>query len=133
LIVDTDILIWYFRGEEAARDFLARVPFPERTVSAFTVMELLQGCRDQREVRDTAAFVSENLAAILYADERVCRRAIRLIELHSLRAGLRVVDALIAATALEAGAALATANVRHYRTIANLSLVTFRRGERGRT
>lgn len=132
MIVDTDILIWHFRGDETARHFLAGVPFPERTVSALTVMELLQGCRDQREARDTAAFVSENLAAVLYPDERISRRAIRLLELHALRAGLRVVDALIAATALEAGAALATANVRHYRGIASLSVVTSRPGMRGR-
>ncbi len=132
MIVDTDILIWYFRGEESARRFLARVPFAERMASALTVMELLQGCRDQREARDTAAFVSENLATVLYPDEPISRRAIRLLELHALRAGLRVVDALIAATALEAGAALATANVRHYRAIAGLSLVSFRPGERER-
>ena len=65
MIVDTDILIWYFRGDEPARRFLARMPFPERTVSALTVMELVQGCRDQREARDVAAFVSENLAAVI--------------------------------------------------------------------
>ena len=126
MIVDTDILIWYFRGDETARRFLARVPFPERTVSALTVMELVQGCRDQREARDVAAFVSENLAAVIHPDEGISRRAIRLLELHALRAGLRVADALIAATALEGRAALATANVRHYRAIAGLSLVRFR-------
>ena len=126
LIVDTDILIWYFRGDEAARRFLTRVPFPERTVSALTVMELLHGCRDQREAHDTAVFVSENLAAVLHPNEAISRLAIRLLEHHALRAGLRVVDALIAATALEARVALATANVRHYRAIPGLSVVTFR-------
>jgi len=131
VIVDTDILIWYFRGDEVARRFLARVPFPERTVSALTVMELLQGCRDQREARDLAVFVSENLAAVIHPDEGISRRAIRLLERHALRAGLRVVDALIAATALEAGAALATANVRHYRAITGLSVVSFRPGSPG--
>lgn len=128
MIVDTDILVWYFRGDEAARRFLTRIPFPDRAVSALTVMELLQGCRDQREARDMAVFVAENLAAVIHPDEAISRRAIRLLELHALRAGLRVVDALIAATALEARVALATANVRHYRAIAGLSVVRFRPG-----
>ncbi len=43
-----------------------------------------------------------------------------------MRVGLRAVDALIVATALEARIALATANVRHYRAIAGLSVVSFR-------
>ena len=73
-----------------------------------------------------AAFMSETLAAVIHPDEGISRRAIRLLELHALRAGLRVVDALIAATAIEARAALATANVRHYRPIAGLALVSFR-------
>ena len=128
MIVDTDILIWYFRGDEAARRFLTRVPFPERTVSALTVMELLQGCRDQRETRDTAVFVSENLAAVIHPDEAISRRALQLLERYAQRAGLRVVDALIAATALEHRVALATANVRHYRAITGLSMVGFRPG-----
>ena len=89
MIVDTDILIWYFRGDEAASRFLTRVPFPERTVSALTVMELLQGCRDQRETRDTAVFVSENLAAVIHPDETISRRALQLLELYARRAGLR--------------------------------------------
>jgi predicted nucleic acid-binding protein len=128
VIIDTDILIWYFRGDEAARRFLTRVPFPERAVSALTVMELIQGCRDQHETHDTAIFVSANLAAVLHPNEVISRLAIRLLELHALGAGLRVADALIAATALDARVALATANVRHYRVIAGLSLVTFRPG-----
>jgi predicted nucleic acid-binding protein len=68
---------------------------------------------------------------VIHPDEEISRRAIRLLELHALRAGLRVVDALIAATALEAGAALATANVRHYRAITGLSVVSFRPGSPG--
>jgi predicted nucleic acid-binding protein len=126
VILDTDILIWYFRGDEAARRFLMRVPFPERTVSALTVMELLQGCRSQSEVQNTAVFVAETLGAVVHPNEAISRLAIRLLEVHARPAGLRAVDALIAATALEARAALATANVRHYRAIPGLSVVTFR-------
>ena len=70
----------------------------------------------------------EKWEAVIPPAEAFSRRAIRLLELHALRAGLRVVDALIAATALEASVALATANVRHYRAIAGLSVVRFRAG-----
>ena len=128
MIVDTDVLIWYFRGDETARRFLSRIPFPERTVSSLTVMELLQGCRDQREIREMALFVSENLSAVVHPDEAISKRAIQLLELYARRAGLRVVDALIGATALESNAALATANVRHYRAISGLSVIGFRPG-----
>jgi predicted nucleic acid-binding protein len=91
VILDTDILIWYFRGDATARRFLARLPFPERAVSALTVMELVQGCRDQREARDVSALVSENLAVVIHPDENISRRGIRLRELHAFCAGLRFV------------------------------------------
>jgi hypothetical protein len=57
--------------------------------------------------------------------ESICRRALDLLALHAASHGLRVLDALIAATALEAGARLATANVRHYRAIARLGIMRF--------
>jgi hypothetical protein len=65
------------------------------------------------------------VALLLHPTESICRRAIDLLALHAASHGLRVVDALIAATALEAGARLATANVRHYRTIADLGVIRF--------
>ena len=37
VIVDADILIWYFRDDEAARRFLVTIPLSERTVPALTV------------------------------------------------------------------------------------------------
>ena len=54
------------------------------------------------------------------------RRALDLLEQHAFTHGLRVVDALIAATALETGSSLATANVKHSRIIARLRLVPFK-------
>lgn len=126
IVFDTDVLIWYFRGNDEARRFLARVPYPRRALSSLSVMELLQGCRDHGEIRTVKAFVSEGFGVVLHPDEAVSRRAIALLEEHALPHGLRVVDALIAATALEAGSALATANVKHYRLVARLALVPFR-------
>lgn len=126
IVFDTDVLIWYFRGHSRARRFLARVAHPHRAVSSLTVMELLQGCRNQEEVRQARAFVGENIPRVLHPDERVSQRAIDLLAQHAMAHGLRVVDALIAATALEAGFALATANTKHYRVIPRLHLVGFK-------
>jgi predicted nucleic acid-binding protein len=89
-------------------------------------MELIQGCRDRNEVKQVRAFLSENLPRTLYPDEAACRRAVDLLEQHAGPHGLRVVDALIGATALEAGCALATANVKHYRPISRLEIVPFK-------
>ena len=123
---DTDVLIWYFRGNEKARRFVARVPYANRVISSLALMELLQGCRAQQEVQQVKAFITENIPIVLHPDEYICHTAIDLLEQHALSHGLRVVDALIAATALEAVCTLATANVRHYRVIARLYLTPFR-------
>ena len=126
VVFDTDILIWYFRGHERARRFMARFPHPRRAVSSLTVMELLQGCRNQEETRQVRTFVAENIPRVLHPDEPVSRRAIDLLAQHTMAHGLRVVDALIAATVLETGLALATANSKHYRVIPRLHLIKFR-------
>jgi predicted nucleic acid-binding protein len=55
-----------------------------------------------------------------------CDGAAALVEEHASSAGLQVPDALIAATALERGATLATANARHFRAVPKLQVKTFR-------
>lgn len=52
--------------------------------------------------------------------------ALSLIEAHAVGKGLRVADALIAATAREAALPLATVNARHFRVIAGLDVKVFR-------
>jgi len=128
VVFDTDVLIWYFRGSQAARRFLTGFPYSQRTISALSMMELLQGCRDRDETGRVKAFAAENLSAILHPDAFISKAAMALLEQHARSDGLRVVDALIAATALESGGALATANLRHYRFIARLELIPFRPG-----
>ncbi len=126
VVFDTDVLIWYLRGNTRARRFVAAIPYSDRCVSSLTYMELLQGCRDRDEVRQVQAFISHNVPILLHPDESISRVAIDLIEEHALSRGLRVVDAVIAATALQARSSLATTNRRHYRFISRLHMVTFR-------
>jgi predicted nucleic acid-binding protein len=63
---------------------------------------------------------------VIHPDEIISRRAIALLEQHAFSYGLRVVDAIIAASALESASDLATANVKHYRVIASLNLIQFK-------
>jgi predicted nucleic acid-binding protein len=126
VVFDTDVLIWYLRGHEKARRFLAQVPYRQRALSSLTFMELLQSCRNQQEAQQVKAFISDNIPGVLHPDESVSRRALDLLEQHAFAHGLRVVDALIAATALETVSSLTTANVKHYRVIARLHLIPFK-------
>lgn len=125
LTFDTDVLIWYFRANEKARRLLQRVPYRKRALSSLVMMELFQGCRHASEFEDVETFRSQNIARILDPDGPICQRAVALIKRHAVPDGLRLVDALIAATALEHGYALATANLKHYRAIAGLRLLPF--------
>jgi predicted nucleic acid-binding protein len=81
---------------EKAGHFIDGVP--ERTLSAVTLMELLQGARSVQESREIRRFFQ-----------------------------LQVADSLIAATARESGETLATGNVKHFRRIGNRDLKAFRR------
>ncbi|HYJ16390.1 MAG TPA: type II toxin-antitoxin system VapC family toxin [Candidatus Limnocylindria bacterium] len=126
VVFDTDILIWYLRGSEKALRAINHVAYSRRTISILSIMELTQGCRNGAEIRAVKLFVSENFTQVLYLKETVCRLASDLLERHALPNGLRVVDALIAASTLNTNGSLATANLKHYRPIANLHLIPFK-------
>ncbi len=124
MIFDTDILIWYFRGNRSALETIGAER--ERALSIVSFMELVQGARSLGEVREIRRFLRDNTFRILPLDEAMSHLAASLMEAHALRSGLQVADALIAATARETGEILATGNIRHFRPIAGLRLKTFR-------
>jgi len=130
VIFDTDILIWYFRGSEEARDFIRGVPFSERILIAPVYMELIQGCRDRREMAKVREFARRNFTEVIMPEEEDASMAVGLLEHYTLSHGLYGWDAFIAAMALRRKAVLATGNVKHYRFIKGLELVTFERGVR---
>jgi predicted nucleic acid-binding protein len=124
VIFDSDVLIWFSRGDT---DAVALVNSTEdRSVSIMTVMEVLQGARSKAEMRTTKQFFLQLNFRILPLSESIGHLATSLIEEHALSCGLRIQDAIIAATAREMGEKLATGNIRHFRPIANLDLKPFR-------
>jgi predicted nucleic acid-binding protein len=65
---------------------------------------------------------------INHIDENISARATFLVEQHALANSMQLADALIAATALEHGLDLLTANAKHYRSVDGLAVQIFRPG-----
>lgn len=124
MLIDTDVIIWNLRGNEAAAALLD--DSPRFLISAVSYMELVQGLRDKTEFRALRQSLHFWQAEICAVDESICSRAIYLVEQYALSHNLGMADALIAATALDIGTALTTANDKHYRHIDGLELQIFR-------
>ena len=120
MLADTDVLIWFFRGKQSARKVIEE----HRTVelSAVTYMELAQGTRNKNELKLLRQSISANGWNILPITESVSYRATTYIESYALSHGMRLADALIAATSIDLGLTLITANVRHYDFLRGISL-----------
>lgn len=125
MIFDTDVLIWYFRGNQKAREFISGVPFRDRHISSLCIMELVQGCRDRQELRAVKEFIRDNIAGVIHPNERISEKAITLLEGHALADGLRTVDSLVASTAVQEDDTLVSANYKHFKKIAGLDVSKF--------
>ncbi len=124
MLVDTDVLIWYMRGNLKARKIIERLD--GFTVSAVTYMELVQGLRNNRELAILKKAFRDWDTRIVHIDEAVSVRAMFLVEQHYLSGSLMLADALIAATAVSSGLKLLTGNVKHYRVIKDLQIEGFK-------
>jgi hypothetical protein len=125
VLFDTDVLIWYFRGLEAAAQLMEKTPYEQRYVSSLCIMELIQGCRNKRELKDITAFFSENFSHVVHCDGAISEKAISLLKTYALSHGLRTVDAIIAATAIASKASFATCNYRHFSMTDEMTLIRF--------
>lgn len=123
-LVDTDVLVWYVRGNSRAAAALNRLE--SIAVSAVTYIELVQGVRSKRELEALRSTLAALDARILQIDELASAKAMFYVEQHYHSHSLRLADALIAATAAGAGVALLTGNARHYAPVTELDIRRFR-------
>jgi predicted nucleic acid-binding protein len=124
VIIDTDVLIWYLRGNENARKTVnANIPFK---ISVINYMELIQGMQDKRELAILHKYIKKWTTEIIQINENISTRAMFFMEDYHLKNSLELGDALIAATALEKHEGLLTANDKHYRFIPNIQINIFR-------
>jgi len=111
LLLDTDILINLLRGREAAREFIvSRMDEDELCCSVIAVAEIVAGMRPHEEPATRRLL---DTLTILEANRAIAEKAGGYkggTKSHSLELD----DCLVAATAFQAGATLATGNGKHY-------------------
>jgi len=123
VLIDTDVLIWYFRGNEDARKIIyANIPFK---ISVVSYVELIQGMRDKKELRMLQKQLKKWSTGIIQINESISTRAAFFVEDYYLSHSLEFADAIITATAIENQEVLLTANDKHYGFIPNIHINKF--------
>lgn len=124
MIVDTDVLIWYLRGNEKARRAIEGLD--GFSLSVITYMELVQGMRNKRELNTLRRALHAWQAKMLHVSEEISAKAMFAVEQHYLSHSMRLADALIGATAVVHGLPLLTGNDKHYRAMKDVQIQRFR-------
>jgi predicted nucleic acid-binding protein len=124
MLIDTDVLIHYLRGNKNAQNSIGKnIPFK---ISVITCMELIQGMKDKRELHLLQKTLKNWSVEIIQINENISTRAMFLVEDYFLSNSLELTDALIAATSLENQEILLTANDKHYKYIPNIQVNKFK-------
>ena len=124
MIIDTDVLIWYLRGNENAKKAVyANIPFK---ISVINYLELLHGMKNKRELQLLQKYIRKWSTEIIQINENISTRAMFFVEDYHLSHSMELGDAIIAATALENHEIILTANDRHYSFIPNINISKFR-------
>jgi predicted nucleic acid-binding protein len=128
LIIDTDVLIWYLRGNQKARDIVENnIPF---SISVVTYMELIQGMKNKDEFKLFQKQMQKWNTDIIQIDKEISSRAMFYIQEYALSHSMMLADALIAATVVQSNEKLITANDKHYKFIPTIECKKFSPGEK---
>ncbi len=123
-LADTTVLVELLHGNKAAKKFLETYkPY----ISAVTVAELYQGCKDKNDFRIIDGICSD--LSVLLINEKITSVAFKLLNQYFLSHNLLFLDAVIAATVLETKLTLVTGNVKHFRYIDNLQIMSWKEVE----
>lgn len=122
-LIDSDVLVWLTRGHVGAAARLQELS--AWRISVVTYIELAQGCRDKADLARLKKGLAARSTEIVQITPAISRRAAELIDQLALSHGMRLADALIGAAAVELGATLITANVKHFSAVKGLSVEAF--------
>ncbi len=117
-LIDTDILIDFFRRRPAAGEYLDSKG--DWSYSLATAMELFAGANDKKQIVEMETFL--NAYSMLHLSSDIGARALDIIKTYSKADGIDPIDAILAATALAGEMTLSTRNGKHFRNIKGLQL-----------
>ncbi|WP_446009114.1 PIN domain-containing protein [Candidatus Electrothrix sp.] len=118
-LVDTDILIDFFRGNEQAKAFI-RSNFDSIILSSITVAELYAGVREGDERTNLNEFIE--LVPVVSVTDEIAVQGGLLKKDYARSHGTGLADAIIAATAQTCDAILCTLNRKHFPMIQDLKI-----------
>lgn len=124
MLVDTDVLIWYLKGNDKARQEIEGLP--GFFISVVTCIELVQGMRNKQELIALRRSLRIWNAKVLHISEDISAKALFYVEQHYLSHSMQLADALIGATAVANGLDIFTGNAKHYRVLKDISLKEFK-------
>ena len=124
MIIDTDVLIWYLRGNINAKKIVfANIPFK---ISVINYLELIQGMQDKSELRTLQKQLNKWSTEIIQINDHISTYAMFLVENYYLSHSMEMADAIIAATALVTNETILTANHKHYGYVPNILVKKFK-------
>lgn len=124
MIVDTDVLIWYSRGNQQAIDAIHGL---ERfSLSVVTYIEIIQGVRNKTELNAFKKALGILNAQIIQIDDLISTKAMFYVEQYALSHSMGLADALIGASAVIKQLPLITGNEKHYKHLPEIKLQTFK-------
>lgn len=124
ILIDTDILVWYFRGNQKAYELIHSLG--DFSISCVTHMELVQGMRNKNELRLFQKSLKQWNVKTIYISEEISAKALFYVEEYFSTHSMELADALIASTATVYGMRLVTANDKHYGVVKELEIEIFR-------
>jgi len=124
MIIDTDVLIWYMKGNEKAYKAIENTN--NFFISVVTYIELVQGMRNKNELNNLRRALHAWNSKILFISEELSVKAMFFVEQHYLSHSIHLADALIGATAIAYGLPVLTGNDKHYKILKDMQIKKFR-------
>ena len=125
MVIDTDVLIDYFRGYESAKKRLEILE--NRMISMVSLYELYQGARNKKELEVIRSMLREWEFEIIAVNEEQSYQTLFIMEKYSMSHGLKMADAMIATCGIYRGVPILTGNHSDYRFISELSVIPYKR------